>query len=156
MFSSSARRVVYSAQLSQVIGCVNSVVYRTAISQSISCRRSHQRRPSSSKPSSPANGSKGISEGQTVPAGPAQTRSDGDKKPSARSSRRNAKDVAANCTVKARDEAMQNLPSVPSTHHVKGKGMNGLQNVNFWYINPSTRNRRIFLLFPPPSYIRYF
>jgi hypothetical protein len=124
MISSSARRVTYSIQPSQIINCVNSAAYRTVATQTLSYRRSHQRRASSSKPSSPANGPKGISEGQTLPAGPAQTRQDGDKKSGARTSRRKAKDVAANCTVKARDEATQNLPSVPSTHHVKSKGVN--------------------------------
>jgi hypothetical protein len=124
MISSSARRVACSVQPTQIIGCVNSVAYRTVATQTLSYRRSHQRRSSSSKPSSPANGPKGISEGQAVPAAPAQARQDGNKKPAARASRRKPKDVAANCTVKARDEAMQNLPSVPSTHHVKSKGMN--------------------------------
>lgn len=125
MISSSARRVAYSVQPSQIIGCVNLAVYRTVATQTLCYRRSHQRRSSSSKPSSPANGPKGISEGQAVPAGPTQARQDGDKKPAARTSRRKAKDVAANCTVKARDVAMLNLPSVPSTHHVKSKGIKG-------------------------------
>ena len=41
----------------------------------------------------------------------------GEKKPS-RTGKRKAKDVAANNTVKGRDGAMRNLPSVPSTHHI--------------------------------------
>jgi len=126
MISSSARRVACSVQPSQIIGCVNSAAYRRVATQTLSYRRSHQRRASSSKPPSPPNGPKGISEGQAVPAGPAQARQDGDKKPATRTSRRKPKDAAANCTMKARDEAMQNLPSVPSTHHVKSKGTDNL------------------------------
>src|SRR5271168_363430 len=106
MLSSSVRRVAYSAQPSQIVACVNSAAYWTVATQTLPYRRSHQRRSSSSKPSSPANGSKGIAEGQTVPAAPAQTHSDGDKKPATRSSRRKAKDAAVNGMVKARDEAM--------------------------------------------------
>ncbi len=123
MLSSSAWRAALSAQPSPVIVCVASSVPRTVATQALSYRRSHQRRCSSSKPSSPADGSKRITEGQSVPAAPAQTRTDGEKKAAARSSRRKPKDVAASCTMKTRDETMQNLPSVPSTHHIKGKGM---------------------------------
>jgi len=154
MLSSSTRRVAFSVQPSQIIGCVNSAAYRTVATQTLSYRRSHQRRSSSSKSSSPANGPKGISEGQAVPAGPAQTRQGDDKKPAPRTSRRKAKDVAANCTVKARDEAMQNLPSVPSTHHVKSKGMNWLIESKFFVVlTPPTRNRGFCLLFPLSSHI---
>lgn len=127
MLSSSVRRLAISAPPSQIPTYVASTVSRTVATHALNYRRPHQRRHSSSKPSSPADGPKGIAEGQAVPAAPAQSRSDGDKKPAARSTRRKAKDIAANCTVKARDETMQNLPSVPSTHHVKGKGIADLR-----------------------------
>jgi hypothetical protein len=52
-----------------------------------------------------------------VPATPAQTRPDGEKKAS-RTGKRKAKDVVANNTVNGRDGAMKNLPSVPSTQHI--------------------------------------
>jgi hypothetical protein len=119
MLSSAARRLAAS---SQIPASALSTLSRTVTTHTLSYRRSHQRRHSSSKPSNPADGSNGITEGQGVPTGPAQSRPDGGKKSTGRTNRRKAKDVAASCTVKARDETMQNLPSVPSTHHVKGKG----------------------------------
>lgn len=62
-----------------------------------------------------------------MPATPAQARPDGEKKSSSRTGKRKAKDVVAN-TGKGRDEAMQNLPSVPSTQHIAParKSMAGL------------------------------
>ncbi|KAI9744533.1 MAG: hypothetical protein M1818_002062 [Claussenomyces sp. TS43310] len=59
----------------------------------------------------------GITEGQAVPTTP--SRLDGEKKSGSRSSKRKAKEVAERCTVKAKDETVHNLPSVPSTHHLK-------------------------------------
>jgi len=117
MFSSSVRRAALSAPPVPILSPLSSAAPRVAASHSLTYR-CHQRRYSSSKPSSPANGPKGISEGQTVPATPSQSGSDGEKKTSTRTSRRKAKDVAASCTVKGRDETMQNLPSVPSTNHI--------------------------------------
>ncbi|KAI9648829.1 hypothetical protein NHQ30_003470 [Ciborinia camelliae] len=78
----------------------------------------HQRRlssSSSSKPSSPADGSKGVAEGQTVPASPSQTRPDGEKKAS-KAGRRKAKDTSGGSANK--DDTKHNLPSVPSTSHI--------------------------------------
>jgi hypothetical protein len=122
MFSYSVRRATCSTQSSSISVSLKTTVPR---SQALSYRRLHQRRCSSSKPSGPPDGSKGVSEGQQVPSAPAQTRPEGDKKSVARASRRKAKDVTGNCVVKARDETMQNLPTVPNTHHIKDKGMAG-------------------------------
>ncbi|KFY01649.1 hypothetical protein V490_00822, partial [Pseudogymnoascus sp. VKM F-3557] len=117
MFTSSVRRAAFAAQPSPIAASLATSVPRAVSTQSLSCRPL-QRRYSSSKPSSPADGSKGVAEG-SVPAAPAQTRSEGAKKKTQRT--RKAKGAAAH-TVKGRDEAFDNLPSVPSTHHLQVKG----------------------------------
>jgi hypothetical protein len=122
MISSSFWRVATTAPQTQLPAYVTSTVPRCVATHSLSYRRSHQRRYSSSKPSSPADGPKGIAEGQEVATAPAQGRTEGEKKASGRASRRKAKDVPASSTVKPKDEILHNLPSVPSTQHVKGKG----------------------------------
>jgi len=111
MFTSSTRRVALTSSQTPIIPCLTTPP-RAAASQALSYR-SHQRRCSSSKPSSPADGSKKVADGQ-VPTAQTQTQPDGEK----RSSGRKAEDVTANCTVKGRNKAMQNLPSVPSTNHI--------------------------------------
>jgi hypothetical protein len=116
MFSSSVRRAALVAPQTPIAASLSTAAPRTTASQALSFR-SPQRRLSSSKPSSPANGSKGVAEGQEVPATPARARPDGEKKSSSRTGKRKAKDVVAN-TGKGRDEAVQNLPSVPSTQHI--------------------------------------
>ncbi|KFY64240.1 hypothetical protein V496_03386 [Pseudogymnoascus sp. VKM F-4515 (FW-2607)] len=116
MFTSSVRRAAFAAQPSPIAASLATSVPRAVSTQSLSCRPL-QRRYSSSKPSSPADGSKGVAEG-SVPAAPAQTRSEGAKKKTQRT--RKAKGAAAH-TVKGRDEAFDNLPSVPSTHHLQVK-----------------------------------
>lgn len=116
MFSSTVRRAASSAPQTSIASSLSSTTPRATVAQALSYR-CHQRRFSSSKPSSPADGSKGIAEGQTVPAAPAKARPDGEQK-SSRASRKKAKDVAANSTVKGRDESMLHLPSVPSTQHI--------------------------------------
>ena len=116
MISSSVRRVAFTSPPTPIASSIKASAPRIASSYSRSYR-CHQRRPSSSKPSSPADGSKGVADGQAVSAAPAQARPDSEKK-SSRTSRRKAKDVVAHSTVKVRDEAMQNLPSVPSTQHI--------------------------------------
>ena len=114
MFSSSVRRVALSAPPSPIVSSFSSTAApRAAVSLST---RGHQRRFSSSKPSSPADGSNGIAEGQTVPAAPAKARPEGEAK--SRSIKKKAKDVATKSTVKGRDESMLHLPSVPSTQHI--------------------------------------
>jgi hypothetical protein len=116
MFSSTVRRAASSAPQTSIASSLSSTTPRATVAQALSYR-CHQRRFSSSKPSSPADGSKGIAEGQTVPAAPAKARPDREQK-SSRASRKKAKDVAANSTVKGRDESMLHLPSVPSTQHI--------------------------------------
>lgn len=117
MFSSSVRRAVLTAPPLPIILPVHNVAPRAATSQALSFR-SHQRRlssSSSSKPSSPADGSKGVTEGQAVPASPSQARPDGEKK-AAKAGRRKAKDASPGSANKA--DTMHNLPSVPSTSHI--------------------------------------
>lgn len=94
MFSSSVRRVASTAPSVPIAPSLSCAAPRTATVS----YRSHQRRLSSSKPSSPADGSEGP--------------------PAARVSKKKAREVAANATVKGRDAALLHLPSVPSTQHI--------------------------------------
>jgi hypothetical protein len=125
MFSSSVRRAALTAPQAPIVSSLTSSSQRTVASQALPYR-SHQRRFSSSKPSSPADGSKGVARGQEVPSKPsspangskgvaqdqdvladaAQARADSEKK----SSRTNKR--------KAKAGALWNLPSVPSTQHI--------------------------------------
>ncbi|KAF7902268.1 hypothetical protein EAF00_002171 [Botryotinia globosa] len=117
MFSSSIRRAVLTAPPLPIILPVHNVAPRAATSQALSFR-SHQRRlssSSSSKPSSPADRSKRVTEGQAVPASPSQARPDGEKK-AAKAGRRKAKDASPGSANKA--DTMHKLPSVPSTSHI--------------------------------------
>ncbi|CZR55224.1 uncharacterized protein PAC_05111 [Phialocephala subalpina] len=94
MFSSSVRRVASTAPSVPIAPSLSCAAPRTATVS----YRSHQRRLSSSKPSSPADGSEGP--------------------PTTRVSKKKAREVAANATVKGRDAALLHLPSVPSTQHI--------------------------------------
>ena len=125
MFSSTVRRAASSAPQTSIVSSLSGATPRAIATQALSYR-CHQRRFSSSKPSSPADGSKGVTEGQTVPAAPAKARAvkktktskpalEGEQKSQA--STKKAKDVASS-TVKGRDESMLHLPSVPSTQHI--------------------------------------
>ena len=126
MFSSTVRRAASSAPPSSIVSSLTNATPRAIVSQALPycC---HQRRFSSSKPSSPADGSRGIADQPTVSAAPAK----GGAKKSAASkgklageqksseqSKKKAKDVAAKATVKGRDASMLHLPSVPNTQHV--------------------------------------
>jgi hypothetical protein len=118
MFTSSVRRAAFAVQPSPIVASISAAVPRAAASQTLSCR-STQRRYSSSKPSN-ADGPKGVVSGSpSVPAPAARAEA---KKAKGKGAKK-AKDVVERCTVKARDEAFQKLPSVPSTAHVQGKGM---------------------------------
>ncbi|TVY81606.1 hypothetical protein LSUE1_G005016 [Lachnellula suecica] len=108
MFSSSVRRVASTAPSTPIASSFSHSAHRAATSQALSYR-SHQRRYSSSKPSSPADGSRGVNNRREVlPYGEV----DGDKK---------RRKKAANG--KGKDEAIQNLiqhlPCVPSTDHIE-------------------------------------
>lgn len=118
MFTSSVRRAALAAQPSPLVASLATSAPRAVSTQSLSCRPL-QRRYSSSKPSNPADGPKGVPD--NVSAAPA-AQADAPAKKSKTSRARKAKDVAASCTVKGRDETMQNLPSVPSTGHLQIKG----------------------------------
>ncbi|KAL2063327.1 hypothetical protein VTL71DRAFT_5132 [Oculimacula yallundae] len=111
MFSSSVRRAAFTAPPTPIASSFHhsSIVPRTA-TQVFSYR---QRRHSSSKPSSPADGSRGINEIAAAPA-KSKSKSDSEKK-----SKKKGKDtMAANLSAKGRDESMRHLPSVPSTQHI--------------------------------------
>ncbi|CZS99138.1 uncharacterized protein RAG0_07599 [Rhynchosporium agropyri] len=102
MFTSSMRRVAFTAPQTPIASTLHlsSIAPRTA-TQIFSCR---QRRHSSSKPSSPADGSRGVNEINSAP----------EKK-----SKKKVKDTtAANLSAQGRDESMRHLPSVPSTQHI--------------------------------------
>ncbi|KAG9237363.1 hypothetical protein BJ875DRAFT_160576 [Amylocarpus encephaloides] len=102
MFSSSARRVASVAPSIPIATPLACSASRAATTQALSYR-SHQRRYSSSKPSSPADGSKGVSQ---VPA-PVLSK---------RVGKRKAKDGVSGG--KAKEESLHNVPSVPSTQHI--------------------------------------
>ncbi|KAK2625700.1 hypothetical protein QTJ16_005012 [Diplocarpon rosae] len=108
MFSSSVRRVAFAAPQKPIAAslCLSNTAPRTASSQVFPYR---SRRYSSSKPSSPADGSSGINELSAAPA-KSKSKTQGKKKA--------AKDVATNAGGKGRDETMLHLPSVPSTQHI--------------------------------------
>ena len=106
MFTSSVRRAVYAAQPAPFVSAISASAPRAVSTQALALR---QRRYSSSKPSSPADGANGVA----IPA-PAM-KSDGAKKKT--KAQRKAKDN----TVKGR-EAIEGLPSVPSTGHLQVKG----------------------------------
>ncbi|RDW73103.1 hypothetical protein BP6252_07010 [Coleophoma cylindrospora] len=75
MFSSSVRRVAFNAPQAPIVSSISSTAPRATASKALS-HRSHQRRCSSSKPSNPADGSRGISHGQSVPPGSVQAKSE--------------------------------------------------------------------------------
>ncbi|EKD18414.1 mitochondrial 37S ribosomal protein mS38 [Drepanopeziza brunnea f. sp. 'multigermtubi'] len=103
MFSSSLRRVARAVSQPPTASFLPSSAAPPAVSSHILSY--HSRRHSSSNPSRPADGSSGINE---IAAAPAKSKR----------SKKVAKDVAKDATVKGRDEAYAHLPSVPSTHHI--------------------------------------
>ncbi|KAK0123130.1 hypothetical protein ONS96_010134 [Cadophora gregata f. sp. sojae] len=108
MFSSSVRRVAFTAPQTPIASSfhVSSIAPRTAASSQVFTYR--QRRYSSSKPSSPADGSSGINE---IAAAPGKSKSKADGK-----GKKKGKNTAA--ANKTRDESTRHLPSVPSTQHI--------------------------------------
>ncbi|KAH8597644.1 hypothetical protein B0O99DRAFT_81259 [Bisporella sp. PMI_857] len=119
MFSTSVRRVGAIVPQTPIISSLANTAPRAGASQVFSYR-SHQRRFSSSKPSNPADGSKGVAAGQAVPAAPTQATLEAENgKKAQKTGKTKAKNVSAKRTLKARDKNMQNIPSVPSTHHIK-------------------------------------
>ncbi|ESZ91335.1 hypothetical protein SBOR_8276 [Sclerotinia borealis F-4128] len=117
MFTSSVRRVALTAPPLPILLPVHNVAPRAATSRAMAfrCQQRRLSSSSSSKPSSPANGSKGVAEGEAVPASPSRARPDGEKKAS-KAGRRKAKDASTSAANK--DDTMHNLPSVPSTSHI--------------------------------------
>ncbi|KAF4635440.1 hypothetical protein G7Y89_g2650 [Cudoniella acicularis] len=111
MFSSSVRKVASTVPSIPIASSFANSAPRATASKAFSYR-SHQRRYSSSKPSSPADGSKGVAQGQSVPTTPAQARPDGEKKTS-RSSRKKARDTAA--AGKAQEDSLHNLPKISAS-----------------------------------------
>jgi hypothetical protein len=143
MFSSSVRRAALLVPPTPLSTSLKAAIPRAA--PQAFPNRSHQRRQSSSKPSNPADGSKGVAKDQGVPATslakdeteasadgaqtlskdnvaapPALMKEEGDK---SRSSKRKAKDVTGRNVVKARDSWLSHLPTVPSTQHIDPMGM---------------------------------
>jgi len=110
MFSSSVRRAAFTAPQTPIASSfhLSSIAPRTATAVSSQVFSYRQRRYSSSKPSSPADGSSGINE---ITAAPGKSKSKADGK-----GKKKAKDSAA--ANKARDESTRYLPSVPSTQHI--------------------------------------
>jgi len=161
MFSSTVRRAASSAPQTSIANSLSSVTPRAIVSQALSYR-CHQRRFSSSKPSSPADGSKGVAEGEAVPAAPTKARSkakasksrlEGEQKP--QPSTKKAKDVAASSTVKGRDESMLHLPSVPSTQHVTPLRKYSLYSLLLALTGFFCRNMRLCFLLPLPAHFHH-
>lgn len=113
----SVRRVV-SAPSTPLVSSLSSSGPRTAAQVTAGIARPirHQRRFSSSKPSSSDNGSRDIS-GQQQSAVPASTSSrSGDAKSNGEKRKRKSKDASE------RQAAARKLPSVPSTQHLSQEG----------------------------------
>ncbi|KAK3393568.1 hypothetical protein B0H63DRAFT_516753 [Podospora didyma] len=107
MLPSSVRRVVSTTPQSPVVSSLTSTVPRATATFSLSYRpNGHQRRYSSSKPSSPDDGSRDLAARPSVPASNG-TKATGEKR------KRKAKETAA----------VPQLPSVPSTRHIKDEGL---------------------------------
>jgi hypothetical protein len=164
MLSSTVRRAASSAPQTSISSSLSSATTRAIAAQALSYR-CHQRRFSSSKPSSPADGSKGVAEGQDVPAAPTKTRSktkgasrarlEGEQKSQA--STKKAKDAAANSTVKGRDESMLHLPSVPSTQHITPmrKYIERPLSLCCTLMKSLCRNQCFRFLLPPPTHLHH-
>jgi hypothetical protein len=117
MIPSSVRRVVAAAPQTPIFSphaaFWASSAPKAAASINLTGRPGgHQRRCSSSKPSSPDNGSKDMPSGQSVPAS-ASSRSDSTK--SGEKRKRKAK-------ASGERSDFQRLPSVPSTQHLSQEG----------------------------------
>lgn len=111
MFNSSVRRVVASsAPQAGRAALVSSAVKAVSTSAPVAFR-GHQRRFSSSKPSSSDNGSSDISAGQSVPASTTSAPKSGSDK-----RKRKSKDTSD------RDASFKRLPSVPNTYHMSEEG----------------------------------
>ena len=112
MLPSSVRRVVAAAPASPVVSTLASSVPRATATHALCFKRNgHQRRASSSKPSSPDNGSKDFSARPSVPS--SERAKTGEAKSTGEKRRRKAKDAAP---------AVKPLPSVPSTQHLSQEG----------------------------------
>ncbi len=103
MFTSSLRRAVTAAQPTPFVSALANAAPRAVCTQVLATQLA--RRFSSSKPSSPADGTNGTI---AVPI----VKADGSKKKA--KAQRKTKDTAA--------EDIQGLPSVPSTGHLQVKG----------------------------------
>lgn len=139
MFSSSVRRVASTTTPSvPIASSFASCASRAAAAQALSYR-THQRRYSSSKPSSPADGSKGVAQ-----SGPAAAIA----QKGSRGGRKKSKD--ANVNGKGKEESVDNLPRVPSTQHI---AFNRKDHQFHLFLSCQLilcRNIRLGLLFPAP------
>ncbi|KAK0730336.1 hypothetical protein B0H67DRAFT_503645 [Lasiosphaeris hirsuta] len=106
MLPSSVRRVVAAAPQSPVVSLASSVPRAGTIFTLAYRPNAHQRRFSSSKPSSPNDGSRDFAARPSVPAS-GSTKAAGEKR------KRKAKDSSA----------APQLPSVPSTRHIKDEAL---------------------------------
>ncbi|KAJ9132966.1 hypothetical protein NKR23_g11044 [Pleurostoma richardsiae] len=111
MLPPSVRRVVSTTPQSPILSNLASAVPRATTALGLPYKPRHQRRCSSSKPSSPDNGPKDIPAGQSVPASASQSKS-GESSDSKSSPSEKRKRKAKNASDR------QKLPSVPSTQHL--------------------------------------
>ena len=182
MFSPSARRVAFKSPLAKVAPTISTTVSRVTASKALpSCN--HQRRLSSSKPSTPANGPKRVAEGQDLPTTSTRTKAEGEKKASPKAGRRKEKDAVAAKTGKGKEEEavkgvsnllkgirkaaplsaavkvparneMQILPRVQNTNQVDPKGKDYKPSI-IYILRSCYRIRCIILLCPPSPYSRW-
>lgn len=120
MINSSVRRAVATASQQTPVFATLSTAPRATVALSSRC---HQRRYSSSKPSSPDNGSKDIAAGQSVPAAakPSDSKASGEKR------KRKAKDAS---------ELAKRLPVVASTSHLSPEGKSLFSNYSRCFYGP--------------------
>jgi hypothetical protein len=127
MFSFSLGRIVRTGTSHSISKPITHRVWTDSIAASPLpvLRRTHQRRHSSSKPSSPPDGgSRSLdtpAEATSKGTSPA-SKQDGDKRSTTRMGRRKSRDASVETAAKTKDETMLNLPSVPSTQHLHPHG----------------------------------
>ena len=128
MLSSSLSKAVRGSTSNSLLSTISSRSPQVSVAASPRpfSARTHQRRYSSSKTSNPpSDDSRAIAATSEAPAakeGAPAVKEEAGKRPATRLSRRKSKDASIEMVERAKDEALYNLPSVPSTHHLHPHG----------------------------------
>lgn len=131
MLSSSLSKAARGSTLNPILSTISSRSPQLSVAASSRpfSARTHQRRYSSSKASNPpSDDSRAIAATSEAPAakdGTHTVKEEVGKKPATRLSRRKSKDASVETVEGVKDEALLNLPSVPSTHHLHPHGTFG-------------------------------